>query len=37
MAVQVDMSRRNKVPRALSPDERDRLEEFVDNISYSAR
>ena len=31
------MSRRNKQPRMLTADERDRLEEFIDNISYSAR
>ncbi|KAJ0316893.1 hypothetical protein COL5a_011352 [Colletotrichum fioriniae] len=33
----IDMSRRNKVPRALSDSERARLDEFIDSIHYSAR
>jgi cyclin-dependent kinase regulatory subunit CKS1 len=33
----IDMSRRNKKPRPISEVERDRLEEFIDNIHYSAR
>ena len=33
----IDESRRNKVPRPVSDSERTRLEEFVDNIHYSAR
>lgn len=33
----VDSSRRNRQPRLLTSAERDRLEEFIDNISYSAR
>ncbi|MCJ1332348.1 Cyclin-dependent kinases regulatory subunit (Cell division control protein cks1) [Thelotrema lepadinum] len=33
----VDASRMNRQPRALTQTERDRLEEFIDNISYSAR
>ena len=34
---QLDYSRMNKQPRLLTPAERERLDEFVDNISYSAR
>jgi cyclin-dependent kinase regulatory subunit CKS1 len=33
----IDMSRRNKQPRPLLPQERDRLEEFIDSIHYSSR
>ena len=33
----VDSSRRNRQPRLLTTSERERLEEFIDNISYSAR
>ncbi|KAH0444216.1 cyclin-dependent kinases regulatory subunit [Colletotrichum kahawae] len=33
----IDMSRRNKVPRPLSDSERGRLDEFIDSIHYSAR
>lgn len=33
----LDYSRRNKVPRPLSEAEKERLEEFVDSIHYSAR
>jgi len=33
----MDYNRRNKQPRSLTSSERDRLEEFVDAISYSAR
>ncbi|KAL9084045.1 MAG: hypothetical protein Q9165_008246 [Trypethelium subeluteriae] len=33
----VDMTRRNKKPRPLSETERERLDEFVDAIHYSAR
>ncbi|KAF6820829.1 cyclin-dependent kinases regulatory subunit [Colletotrichum sojae] len=33
----IDMSRRNKVPRPLSDSERARLDEFIDSIHYSAR
>ncbi|KAK2062407.1 cell cycle regulatory protein [Colletotrichum caudatum] len=33
----IDMSRRNKVPRPLSDSERSRLDEFIDSIHYSAR
>ncbi|TDZ40298.1 Endoplasmic reticulum oxidoreductin-1 [Colletotrichum spinosum] len=33
----IDMSRRNKVPRPLSDTERSRLDEFIDSIHYSAR
>jgi cyclin-dependent kinase regulatory subunit CKS1 len=37
MPMDIDMSRRNKVPRPLSDAERDRLEEFIEPIFYSAR
>ncbi|CAF9904677.1 MAG: transcription factor [Gomphillus americanus] len=37
MTVSIDYSRRNKQPRMLTPQERDRLEEYIDNISYSQR
>ena len=37
MSAGIDHSRRNKQPRALLPEERERLEEFLDSISYSAR
>ncbi|KAI0171588.1 cyclin-dependent kinase regulatory subunit [Pestalotiopsis sp. NC0098] len=33
----IDMSRRNKSPRALTDHERARLEEYIDSIHYSAR
>lgn len=33
----IDTSRRNKMPRPLSDDERARLEEFIDSIHYSSR
>ena len=33
----IDVSRRNKRPRQLSDDERDKLDEFVDSIHYSSR
>ncbi|TQN74241.1 Cyclin-dependent kinases regulatory subunit, partial [Colletotrichum shisoi] len=33
----IDMSRRNKVPRPLSESERTRLDEFIESIHYSAR
>ncbi|KNG80626.1 hypothetical protein ANOM_010352, partial [Aspergillus nomiae NRRL 13137] len=33
----IDMSRRNKKPRLLLESERERLEEFIDSIHYSAR
>ncbi|EFY86286.1 cyclin-dependent kinases regulatory subunit [Metarhizium acridum CQMa 102] len=33
----IDMSRRNKVPRSLSDAERARLDEYIDSIHYSAR
>ncbi|KAJ2893790.1 cyclin-dependent kinase regulatory subunit [Zalerion maritima] len=33
----IDESRRNRVPRPLSENERVRLDEFIDNIHYSAR
>lgn len=33
----IDYSRRNKVPRPLTDAEKDRLDEFVDSIHYSAR
>ncbi|KAI5864806.1 cell cycle regulatory protein [Durotheca rogersii] len=37
MAMNIDVSRRNKAPRPLSDDERARLEEYIDSIHYSAR
>lgn len=33
----IDLTRRNKHPRLLLESERDRLEEFIDSIHYSAR
>ncbi|KAL2271041.1 hypothetical protein VTJ83DRAFT_412 [Remersonia thermophila] len=33
----IDVSRRNRVPRPLSEDERARLDEFIDSIHYSTR
>lgn len=33
----VDYSRRNKVPRLISENEKAKLEEFIDSIHYSAR
>lgn len=33
----IDMSRRNTVPRPLSDDERAILDEYIDSIHYSAR
>jgi cyclin-dependent kinase regulatory subunit CKS1 len=33
----IDTSRRNKVPRPLTDSERARLDEFVDGIHYSTR
>lgn len=33
----LDNDRRNKLPRLLTEPERDRVEEFVDSIHYSAR
>jgi len=33
----IDVTRRNKKPRPISEAERAKLEEFIDNIHYSAR
>lgn len=33
----IDQTRRNKKPRALSEAERERLEEFIESIHYSSR
>jgi cyclin-dependent kinase regulatory subunit CKS1 len=33
----IDPSRRNKKPRLLLESERERLDEFIDSIHYSAR
>jgi cyclin-dependent kinase regulatory subunit CKS1 len=33
----VDMARRNKQPRMLTSSERERLDEFIESISYSSR
>jgi cyclin-dependent kinase regulatory subunit CKS1 len=33
----IDYSRRNKVPRIISDNEKAKLEEFIDSIHYSAR
>lgn len=33
----IDLTRRNKKPRPISETERAKLEEFVENIHYSAR
>ncbi|KAJ5491560.1 cyclin-dependent kinases regulatory subunit [Penicillium diatomitis] len=35
--MEIDMSRRNKKPRLLLESERERLDEFIDSIHYSAR
>lgn len=35
--MEIDTHRRNKKPRPLLENERDKLEEFVDSIHYSAR
>ena len=37
MPMDIDVSRRNKVPRPLSENERARLDEFIESIHYSAR
>jgi hypothetical protein len=37
MALDIDFTRRNKKPRPLSDMEKDKLDEFVDAIHYSAR
>ncbi|GAB7365513.1 hypothetical protein MBLNU230_g6586t1 [Neophaeotheca triangularis] len=37
MALDIDYTRRNKKPRLLSDNERDKLDEFVDSIHYSSR
>jgi hypothetical protein len=33
----IDTSRRNRIPRPLTEDERARLDEFIDSIHYSTR
>ncbi|KAI9727985.1 MAG: Cyclin-dependent kinases regulatory subunit (Cell division control protein cks1) [Chrysothrix sp. TS-e1954] len=33
----IDMTRRNKRPRMISPNERTKLEEYVEQIHYSSR
>jgi cyclin-dependent kinase regulatory subunit CKS1 len=33
----IDTSRRNRIPRSLTDDERARLDEFIDSIHYSTR
>jgi len=33
----IDHTRRNKKPRMLTDNERDKLDEFVDSIHYSSR
>jgi cyclin-dependent kinase regulatory subunit CKS1 len=33
----IDTSRRNRIPRPLTDDERARLDEFIDSIHYSTR
>jgi cyclin-dependent kinase regulatory subunit CKS1 len=33
----IDYSRRNKVPRLITDNEKAKLEEFIDSIHYSAR
>lgn len=33
----IDSSRRNRIPRSLTDDERARLDEFIDSIHYSTR
>lgn len=35
--MEIDPSRRNKKPRLLLESERERLDEFIDSIHYSAR
>lgn len=37
MSIDIDHTRRNKKPRLLSESERDKLDEFIDNIHYSSR
>ena len=37
MALDIDFTRRNKKPRLLSEKEREKLDEFVEAIHYSAR
>jgi cyclin-dependent kinase regulatory subunit CKS1 len=37
LQMDIDLSRRNKKPRLLLESERERLEEFIDSIHYSAR
>ena len=37
MNMDIDFTRRNKKPRPLSEAEKDKLEEFVESIHYSAR
>lgn len=37
MPMDIDVSRRNKVPRPLSDDERSALDEYIDAIHYSTR
>lgn len=37
MALDIDFTRRNKKPRPLSELEKEKLDEFVDAIHYSAR
>ena len=37
MPMDIDVKRRNKVPRPLTDDERARLDEFIDAIHYSTR
>ncbi|KAK8203929.1 putative cell cycle regulatory protein Cks/Suc1 [Phyllosticta capitalensis] len=37
MNMDIDVTRRNKKPRPLSETEKERLEEFVESIHYSAR
>ncbi len=33
----IDSTRRNRIPRSLTDDERARLDEFIDSIHYSTR
>jgi hypothetical protein len=37
MTLDIDFTRRNKKPRPLSEHEKEKLDEFVDAIHYSAR
>ncbi|CZT19503.1 probable cyclin-dependent kinases regulatory subunit CKS1 [Ramularia collo-cygni] len=37
MSIDIDHTRRNKKPRLLTDSERDKLDEFIDNIHYSSR